>query len=194
VAKRSSITSGTTSSSTRQDEWKVRPNFTLTYGLRYETPGNSIASLVPLSERIVAKAGGDQRFALSPVPKRDTNNFQPRFGFNWNPRTSTDGILGMLTGGDKLVVRGGYARTNDYAFININLNIASAFPFVAAISLPATTQPNGTVAIPNAFTALPAAQPAGLDAKPADADDRRRGFPLAVRGSVQLRAVARNVP
>jgi hypothetical protein len=147
-----------------QDEWKVRPNFTLTYGLRYETPGNSIASLVPLSERIVAAAKGDQRFALSPVPKRDTNNFQPRFGFNWNPRTSSDGILGMLTGGDKLVVRGGYARTNDYAFININLNIASAFPFVAAISLPATTQPNGTVAIPNAFTALPAAQPAGLDA------------------------------
>jgi hypothetical protein len=118
---------------------------------------------VPLSERIVAKAGGDQRFALSPVPKRDTNNFQPRFGFNWNPRTSTDGILGMLTGGDKLVVRGGYARTNDYAFININLNIASAFPFVAAISLPATTQPGGAVAIPNAFTALPAAQPSGLD-------------------------------
>lgn len=146
-----------------QDEWKIRPNFTLTYGLRYETPGNSIASLVPLSQRIVAAAGGDQRFALSPVPERDTNNFQPRFGFNWNPRTSGDGILGMITGGDKLVVRGGYARTNDYAFININLNIASAFPFVAAISLPATLQPNGAVAIANAFTALPAAQPAGLD-------------------------------
>lgn len=146
-----------------QDEWKVTPNFTLSYGLRYETPGNSIASLVPLSERIVAAAGGDRRFALSPVPKRDKNNFQPRFGFNWNPRTSGDGLVGFLTGGDKLVLRGGYARTNDYAFININLNIASAFPFVAAISLPTAVQPNGAVAIPNAFTALPAAQPSGLD-------------------------------
>src|SRR5262249_56886471 len=73
---------------------------------------------------------------FTPVPKRDLNNFQPRFGFNWNPRTSDSGVIGRLTGGDKLVVRGGYSRTNDYGFININLNIASAFPFVAALKPP----------------------------------------------------------
>ena len=117
-----------------QDEWKVSPNLTLSYGLRYETPGNSIGSLVPLSQSIVAANGNDQRFAFTPVPKRDMNNFQPRFGFNWNPKTSKDGIVGFLTGGDKTVVRGGYSRTNDYGFININLNIASAFPFVAALN------------------------------------------------------------
>ena len=44
----------------------------------------------------------------------------------------------MLTGGGKTVVRGGYSRTNDYGFININLNIASAFPFVFALN-PALT-------------------------------------------------------
>ncbi len=146
-----------------QDEWKVRPNFTLNFGLRYETPGNSIASLLPTNQRIVQAAGGDQRYALSPVPRRDRNNLQPRFGFNWHPRTSADGMLGFITGGDKLVLRGGYSRTNDYAFININLNIASAFPFVAAISLPTSLQPNGAVAIANAYTRLPAAQPAGLN-------------------------------
>jgi hypothetical protein len=117
-----------------QDEWKVSPNFTLSFGLRYETPGNSIDSLVPLSQSIVSANNNDQRFAFTPVPKRDFNNFQPRFGFNWNPRTSKDGIVGLLTGGDKTVVRGGYSRTNDYGFININLNIASAFPFVAALN------------------------------------------------------------
>ncbi|MFN7621951.1 MAG: hypothetical protein ACK5RS_02280, partial [Acidobacteriota bacterium] len=121
-----------------QDEWKVTSNFTLSYGLRYETPGNSIDSLVPLSQSIVAANGNDQRFAFTPVPKRDLNNFQPRLGFNWNPRTSADGLIGKLTGGDKTVVRGGYSRTNDYGFININLNIASAFPFVAALN-PALT-------------------------------------------------------
>jgi hypothetical protein len=62
-----------------------------------------------------------------------------------------------------LVLRGGYARTNDASFININLNIASAFPFVAAISLPTTAQPAGGPGVNNAFTRLPAAQPAGLD-------------------------------
>ena len=40
----------------------------------------------------------------------------------------------MVFGGDKTVVRGGYSRTNDYGFININLNIASAFPFVFALN------------------------------------------------------------
>jgi hypothetical protein len=58
-----------------------------------------------------------------------------------------------LTGGDKLVVRGGYARTNDAAFLNINLNIASAFPFVASINLP----PAG------AFSAISTAQVTGLN-------------------------------
>jgi len=132
-----------------QDEWKVLDNFTLSYGLRYEAPGNSIDSLVSLNKRVVQAAGGDQRYAFAPVPKRDNNNFQPRFGFNWNPRTRTDGWIGRLTGGNKFVLRGGYSRTNDYGFININLNIASAFPFVAAITLP---DPN------NAFARLAAAQ------------------------------------
>src|SRR5215813_11911346 len=120
-----------------QDEWKITPNFSLSFGLRYETPGNSIDSLVPISDKIVAANGNNQGYAFTPVPERDLNNFQPRFGFNWNPRTSADGVIGRLTGGDKLVVRGGYSRTNDYGFININLNIASAFPFVAALN-PAT--------------------------------------------------------
>jgi len=115
-----------------QDEWKIRPTFTLSYGLRYELPGNSIASLVPVSDSIVA-ATGDPRYALTPVPKRDTNNLQPRFGFNWSPRFE-GGVLGRITGGDKLVLRGGYSRTHDYGFININLNIASAFPFLFALN------------------------------------------------------------
>ncbi|MGH9899596.1 MAG: hypothetical protein ACRD4L_12190, partial [Pyrinomonadaceae bacterium] len=37
--------------------------------------------------------------------------------------------------GNKLVLRGGYARTHDYAFTNIALNIWSSFPFVAAFNL-----------------------------------------------------------
>ena len=32
------------------------------------------------------------------------------------------------------MLRGGYGRTNDYAFLNIALNIVSSFPYVAAIN------------------------------------------------------------
>jgi hypothetical protein len=136
-----------------QDEWRIRPSFTLTYGLRYELPGNNFDDLVPINDRIVAANGNDPRFRFTPVPKTDTNNWAPRIGFNWNPRTDGDGPLGWFTGGDRLVVRGGYARTYDSNFININLNIASAFPFVAAINLPAA----------GAFAAIPNAQPIGLN-------------------------------
>jgi hypothetical protein len=136
-----------------QDSWKIRPNFTLTYGLRYELPGNNFDDLVPVNDRIVAANGNNEAFRFTPVPPADTNNLQPRIGFNWNPRTNSGGKLGWITGGDKLVIRGGYARTHDSSFININLNIASAFPFIAAINLPAQ----------GAFAAIPTAQPAGLN-------------------------------
>ncbi|HEX5083169.1 MAG TPA: carboxypeptidase-like regulatory domain-containing protein [Blastocatellia bacterium] len=135
-----------------QDEWKIAPSFTLSYGLRYELPGNTFNDLVPINDKIVAAAGGDTRFGFTPVPKTDKNNFQPRLGFSWNPRTS-GGLFNLLTGGEKLVVRGGYARTNDAAFLNINLNIASAFPFVASINVPAA----------GAFSAIGTAQVAGLN-------------------------------
>jgi hypothetical protein len=136
-----------------QDAWKIRNNFTLTFGLRWELPGNNFDDLVPVNNRIVAANGGDERFRFTPVPGADMNNFQPRIGFNWNPRTDGTGPLGWFTGGDKLVIRGGYARTHDSSFININLNIASAFPFIAAINLPAV----------GAYSAIPTAQPAGLN-------------------------------
>jgi Carboxypeptidase regulatory-like domain len=147
-----------------QDEWKIRPNFTLTYGLRYETPGQPITDLVKVNNRIVAAAGGNEGFRFTPVPKRDKNNFQPRIGFNWNPRTSSEGLMGLLTGGDRLVIRGGYGRSYDYTFTNIAANIASSFPFVASVTLstvaqaatPVTTNPGPGVN--NAFVVLPAIQ------------------------------------
>jgi hypothetical protein len=117
-----------------QDEWRVLPSLTLNLGLRYELPGNNIQSLIELNESILQANGNDPVYRLNPVPSTDKNNFQPRVNFNWSPQTSPDGAIGLLTGGDKFVLRGGYARTHDYAFLNIALNIVSSFPYVAAIN------------------------------------------------------------
>jgi outer membrane receptor protein involved in Fe transport len=123
-----------------QDEWKVKPNFTLTLGLRYENAGQPIQDLVRFNDPVLAASGNDPRYKVKPIPGRDANNLEPRFGFNWNPHTSNNGFVGYITGGDRLVVRGGYTRTHDYAYTNIALNIWSSFPFVAAFNL--TNVPN----------------------------------------------------
>ena len=115
-----------------QDEWRVHPNFTLTYGIRYEAPGNPIQNLIDLSERISGFYNNDPRYLIQPQPKRDLNDWAPRVGFNYR-FGQAPGFLGSLTGDGKLVFRGGYSRTYDVAFNNIALNIASSFPLLLLI-------------------------------------------------------------
>ena len=140
-----------------QDEWRIAKNFTLTYGLRYEYPGDSFSYLKDANMRVLAANNNDPRFAFTPVPQVDKNNFMPRIGFNWNPRTASDGLVGFITGGDKLVLRGGYSRTYDANYINLNLNVAGSFPFLASVTFGDTGQPLRTPAFVNmqAFVANP---------------------------------------
>jgi TonB-dependent Receptor Plug Domain len=132
-----------------QDEWHITSNFTLTLGMRYEYPGDSFSYLKETNKRVLAANGNDSRYALTPVPKADTNNFMPRIGFNWNPQTSGKGILGFITGGDKLVLRGGYSRNYDANYINLNLNVAGSFPYLASINFGDAGQPSRTGAFVN---------------------------------------------
>lgn len=178
-----------------QDEWRMTPEFTLSYGIRYELPGNFTDSLQDLNEGIVATAGGNEAYRLAPVPARDTNNWQPRVGFNWNPKTDADGILGMLTGGDKMVLRGGYALTHDYAFLNIALNIASSFPFVGVLEVPTVQDAPGGPGRLNAFRTLNSLTLTGnpnLITRTVVADDFRS--PVAHQMSLEIqRALAGNM-
>ncbi|MBM3810287.1 MAG: hypothetical protein FJW20_01505 [Acidimicrobiia bacterium] len=164
-----------------QDEWRATSNLTLTYGIRYESPGNPFLNLANSNQRIVAAFNGDERFRMNPVPNRDNNNWAPRLGFNYR-FGQAPGALGLLTGDGKLVFRGGYARTYDVQFINIPLNIGSAFPFLNSNQLPART--------PNSFAALPALvavanfpNPLSLTQTQVDASFRA---PLAEQLSAQL--------
>jgi len=113
-----------------QDEWRVRPNLTLTLGIRYEyntpkldTQGRSF-SIVP----------GDQstRFPNAPLglvfpgdagaPKGsnfpDTTNFAPRIGFAWSPGS-----------GGKTSIRGGFGIFYDVLKGEDNLQFNGAPPF-----------------------------------------------------------------
>jgi hypothetical protein len=114
-----------------QEQWRIRPNLTLSYGVRYEYPGDSFQYLSDLNKRILAANNNDPAFKFEPEPGKDKNNWMPRIGFNWNPQTSDKGLIGFLTGGDTLILRAGYARSYDAKFTVINGNVFLSFPFTA---------------------------------------------------------------
>ncbi len=146
-----------------QDEWRITKKLTLSYGLRYETPGQTINSLVPINNRIIEAAGGDPAYRMMAIPPRDLNNFAPRVGFNYRVGEGK-GFLRWLTGESQLVVRGGYARSYDSNFNNLPLNVASAFPFLNSVSF----VQGGTAT--NAFARIQEARFRGVSANPATAN------------------------
>jgi outer membrane receptor protein involved in Fe transport len=123
-----------------QDDFKIRPNFTLNLGVRYEYTGQPINKLHDVT---VARESGPSPFyasalplSIKTVPKvpADKNNFAPRFGFAWSPHFEK-GFLHSLFGTDATVFRGGYSFAYDAAFYNILLNVQNGAPFSAALAL-----------------------------------------------------------
>lgn len=175
-----------------QDEWRVKPNFTLTYGVRYETPGNAFQWLADENQRVVGLNNNNPAFRADTFPTRDKNNWAPRLGFNYRLGKGR-GPLGLLTGDGKTVLRGGYSRTYDFAFNNIALNIYSAFPFTFVSQRAANTA--GGFAFVDAIRAGgPAPLPANLLTIPRTIVGSDLRSPLAEQFSFRIdRELAQNL-
>jgi hypothetical protein len=101
-----------------QDSWKVRPNLTFNYGLRYDveftqqiapTPFRDPLSGINLSESDILAAqdavGVQQGFP------RDKNNFAPRFALAWDP-----------TNNGKTVIRAAIGLFYDHPLLAVGFN------------------------------------------------------------------------
>lgn len=137
------------------DSWKVRPNLTLNFGLRYERFG-----AVANNAEFPAFTGFDAPLQTRVEQQNDNNNFGPRFSFAWSPGY-TDGWLGNILGREQTVIRGGFAINYDVFFNNILSNIMATSPNALGTTIQGTTF--GGRGIPN-FTE--AALPATLVANP----------------------------
>jgi hypothetical protein len=113
-----------------QDRWRVRPNLTLNYGIRWDIVGNNYdkdgayssaktpADLwgpTPIGAMfqpgVLGGVGEPTFVARKHVYKTSWVNPQPAIAIAWNPKAES-GILGKLIGTDKTVIRTGYSLRN----------------------------------------------------------------------------------
>jgi hypothetical protein len=126
-----------------QDDWKVKPNLSITLGLRYEPvtlpteASNRYAVLTSLSPSVIGTE--------LPTPVKtlwsgnpSLKNFEPRLGFSWDPfkdgKTAVRGGFGIF---DVLPIPWTYTQT-----------LPAQFPFTTQVSAsglsgPSATCPNG---------------------------------------------------
>ncbi|MGE5113940.1 MAG: carboxypeptidase regulatory-like domain-containing protein [Acidobacteriaceae bacterium] len=109
-----------------QDSWRMRPSFTLNYGLRWDFTGanHDLTSAYHNADEasLYGPSGVGNLFqpgnlpgtmnpvlAARPRPYQDWNvSPQPALGFSWNPQLGS-GLLGKVAGQGGLVIRGGYS-------------------------------------------------------------------------------------
>src|SRR6185503_7764483 len=85
-----------------QDEWKIKPNLTLNYGLRYEyyTPLREANDRQILFDIVT----GTLRDSSQDPLHSSKTNFGPRVGLSWSPNPAGKGFFG----GGNTVLRGGF--------------------------------------------------------------------------------------
>ena len=147
-----------------QDSWKLKPNLTLTFGLRYglskpiyETRGFQAASTVNLGDflkrRLAGAAAGKPVQELitvdlaGPVNNKpnyydwDKDNFQPRVAVAWTPNFSGGWRRKILGSDGDLVIRGGFAMLHDFLgqALATNFDTANTLGFSSQTSISANT-------------------------------------------------------
>jgi outer membrane receptor protein involved in Fe transport len=109
-----------------QDTWRIKDNFTLSLGLRYEywgTIGNSL-EFPAIDHTLGFGVPGAVFPNMYAFPQRpDRNNFAPRLGVAYTPRWGK-----FLFGDQKTVIRAGYGVFYDGLFTNIVDNTAASTP------------------------------------------------------------------
>ncbi len=166
-----------------QDEWRMRPNFTLNAGVNYvyqQVPfGASLQKLNAISTVPGLITFGE--------PKAQTKNFGPRLGLVYAPNHDS-GLLGFLFGsGGKSSIRAGFSMA--YDVIVDNLYILSSPPQAqVTVNIPAAPNTTNFLArggIPSTVPATNTSAAAARAATSAWIEDQKVPYALSYSLSIQ---------
>jgi hypothetical protein len=154
-----------------QDEWKLRSNMTMSYGVRWElnAPVSEAGGRVYVPNRAIDGREGPVSFVPSSRWYQNWNPgaFAPRLGMTWSPRNS-----------NRFVIRAGYGIAFDPLATFQVTSIATAVPgqtYRCVSTVGGATTPGCTAApdvrlgqgFPNEFTAAPNSKPSNFLTPPA---------------------------
>jgi hypothetical protein len=131
-----------------QDSWRVNPNLTLNYGLRWEVQKpfkalNDVYSQTSFAELFGVSGQGNlfspgaragkvteyTQFASSNNSyNTDYNNFAPSFGFAWSPVVKNNWLKKLFGEGGQTVLRGGYSIAFNREGLNVFTSIYGGNP------------------------------------------------------------------
>ena len=136
-----------------QDDWKLKPNFTLTAGIRYDIQLTPPPGLVNNSSPISTQYSG--------TIKNVTDRVQPRVGFSWSPYTGTVvrggyGMFSALNQGSTY-----YAMRVENGVVQINYNYTGCESLVGSVAgSRCPTVPSATNSLQYPFVPFPVTGPA----------------------------------
>ncbi len=136
-----------------QDDWKLKPNFTLSAGIRYDIQLTPPPGLVNNSSPIATQYSG--------TIKNVTDRVQPRIGFSWSPYTGTVvrggfGMFSALNQGSTY-----YAMRVENGVVQINYNYTGCESLVGSVAgSRCPTVPSATNSLQYPFVPFPVTGPA----------------------------------
>src|SRR4030095_4893698 len=166
-----------------QDDWRVRPNFTLNLGVNYSYQEPPAGTKLQALNSISSVPGLIDFHA----PKSQKWNFGPRLGFAYSPEYS-NGFLGKLFGNSgRTSIRAGMSMSHDYIFDNVYI---LSLPPQAQQTIDVTGPPHTAAflangGIPNVLVPAGDNAAAGHAATSAFIDDQQVPYALTWTGSIQ---------